>query len=131
MHSRDYQCFPGIFHAFPGFSMLYRDFPCFPRISYAFPGLPMLSLDSPCLPGISYAFPGYPMPSRDFPCFPGIHQVFVGIITVPLWDIIRCLLLLLLQCARKAEGERNLALYLNFSKSFRQPLKRRPLTLEL
>ena len=91
MHSRDYQCFPGNFHAFA----------FFPRISYAFPGLPMLFRDSPCLLGISHAFPEF-------------FRFFVGIIPVPLWDIIRCLLLLLLQCARKAEGERNLALYLIF-----------------
>ena len=116
--SPDFLCIPGITSAFPGFSMLSRDFPCFTGIFHAFPGFLMPSQDYPCLPGISYAFPGYPMPSRDFPCFPGIYQVFVGIIPVPLWDIIRCLLLLLLQCARKAEGERNLALYLNFFEVF-------------
>ena len=68
---------PGIFHAFPGFSMLSRDFLCLTGVSHAFPVFPMLSRDFPCLPGISHVFPGFPMLSWDFSGF-WLHLLFGG-----------------------------------------------------
>ena len=68
----------GISRAFSEFlvsPVFSRDFPCFPRIFHAIPGFPMLSQDIPSLPGISHAFTGFPMHSQYFQVFGEIWSV--------------------------------------------------------